>query len=243
MVSNELIENAKGLLFIWADVEAGYLAEYQKWHNCEHIPERLQIPGFLVARRYRDIGRASGFLMFYETTSSRVMKSDAYLQAKNNPTPWTKETITHFSNNGRSIFGLVATEGQKPPIEAPYLVTIRFNPQTGSTKEIINWCHEEYLKNLCSIPGIYRGRLYENDTEVSGIVTTEQRISGSRPGEHNYVVLFEISSPALLESEPWQNANKALNDPATESPKLKDIREELYWLDFAMYAPEHHGMV
>jgi hypothetical protein len=57
----------KGLLTIWSDVDPDYRVEFQKWHTCEHIMERVSIPGFSVGRRYRGAGDAPDFLMCYET--------------------------------------------------------------------------------------------------------------------------------------------------------------------------------
>ncbi len=57
----------KGLLTIWSDVDPDYRVQFQKWHNCEHIRERVAIPGFFVGRRYQGIGEAPHFLMCYET--------------------------------------------------------------------------------------------------------------------------------------------------------------------------------
>ncbi len=44
-------KEATGLMAFWADVEADYVAEFRQWHNCEHVPERVGIPGFTVGRR------------------------------------------------------------------------------------------------------------------------------------------------------------------------------------------------
>ena len=91
-------KEAKGLLAIWADVEENYRIEYQKWHNCQHLTERVSIPGFKVGRRYHGIGDAPEFLMYYETDDSKVMAGAPYMHAINHPSPWTREAITHLKN-------------------------------------------------------------------------------------------------------------------------------------------------
>ena len=82
---------SKGLMAFWTDIDEDYVLEFQKWHNCEHMTERVSIPGFHVGRRYRGIGNAPMFLITYETAGSEVLKSEAYMKALNSPTPWTKE--------------------------------------------------------------------------------------------------------------------------------------------------------
>ena len=85
----------KGLLTIWSDVDPDDRVEFQKWHTCEHIMERVSIPGFSVGRRYRGVGDAPDFLMCYETDDSHVLSSEPYLHAVNHPSPWTREVIRH----------------------------------------------------------------------------------------------------------------------------------------------------
>ena len=46
------------LMAFWTDIEVGYIPYFQEWHYCEHIPERISIPGFNVGRRYRGMGAA-----------------------------------------------------------------------------------------------------------------------------------------------------------------------------------------
>jgi len=229
----------KGLLFICADVDENYRTELQKWHNCEHIRERVTTPGFHVGRRYQGIGNSPDFLMIYETYDARVLSSEPYLRAKNNPTPWTKEVISHFSNNRRNIYSLIAKEGGEPTPDAPYLFVCRFNIKSESRREVIEWNSEKYLPAICTTQGVYRGRLYEVDTEVSDIITAESKISGSKPNLQKFLATYEIGSLALPKSKTWQEASeKKTFKKENLIKKLEDVQEELYWLDFVMYAHE-----
>lgn len=230
-------EDPRGLLFIWTDIDEDYRLEYQKWHSCEHVPERLMIPGFYAARRYGGLGNAPNFLNLYETFDLKVLASEPYLRAKNNPTPWTREVIAHFRNNGRNIVGLVAESGNKPTLDAPYLFVMRFNPPLANRKEVIAWYSQEYLPKVCRLDGVYRGRLYEVDVEISGIPTAEQKISGSTYGRQMFLALFEIASSALPASTPWQEVQENSDHTKEMMKKLEDVQQELYWLQFTMYAP------
>jgi len=42
----------KGLLAVWTDIPAHLEADFNRWYDEEHLPERAGIPGFLHARRY-----------------------------------------------------------------------------------------------------------------------------------------------------------------------------------------------
>ena len=53
--------DATGLMAFWSDIDDDYVLRYQEWHNCEHVPERVAIPGFLRGRRYRDSSGGGAF--------------------------------------------------------------------------------------------------------------------------------------------------------------------------------------
>ena len=128
----------QGLLAIWADVDADYQPEFVKWHNCEHVAERVSIAGFHVGHRYRAMDEERDFFMVYETATADVMQSAPYLHSQNNPTPWTRQSIAHFRQTLRTIYRLVAAVGQQPALDAPYVLLVRSNPppEPGGADEV-----------------------------------------------------------------------------------------------------------
>src|SRR6058998_294753 len=90
------------LLAFSHDVTAGSEADWTEWHDREHIPERLSVPGFLRLRRYVALGGGPRFFYFYETESLAVLQSPAYLERLQNPTPWTRRSMQHVTNNTRT---------------------------------------------------------------------------------------------------------------------------------------------
>lgn len=230
---------SKGLLAFWTDIDEDYILEFRKWHNCEHMTERVSIPGFHLGRRYRGIGNAPMFLMSYQTADSAVLKSEPYMKVLNNPTPWTKEALTHFNNNIRNIYRFIAAEGKPAPTEAPYVFVVRFNIESGAEKEWLEWYIKDYLPQISAIPGVYRGRIYEIDEGVSNIMTTERQIYGGGPGQQKFLALYEIASLDLPTGKVWEQANQTGRHPQAMLKKVQDVYEELSWLDFVMYAPKN----
>ena len=41
-----------GAVCIWHDIAPEATDEFYQWHNREHMPERVGIPGFRLGRRY-----------------------------------------------------------------------------------------------------------------------------------------------------------------------------------------------
>ena len=224
---------AKGLLVLWSDIDEVHRMEYQKWHNCQHMTERVTIPGFHVGRRYRGIGQAQDFLMTYETDDAGVLKSEPYIRSLNNPTPWSREIIRYLRNTKRGIYRLLSTAGKKPITDATYVYLMQFNIPESAEVEVMGWYRKEYMPQICVLPGVDRGRLYEMDAEVSNIMTGERKIHGGGPGEQKYLSLFEMESSDLAGSKEWE----AVGRKDIKRDQLENITGSLFWLDFTMYAP------
>jgi hypothetical protein len=223
-----------GLLAIWADVDEPYVLRYQQWHNCEHIPERVSIPGFLVGRRYRGRSPARMFFMFYETVDAGVLTSEAYLTALNRPTEWTRESLQHFRRPLRNVYRKLRERGQPPRLEAPYVIAHRFN-SGGATGDDIATA-EGWIDAVARSRPVLRARLYELDREASSVQTAERSIYRGEPGKQRYLALFECTRPDPWDADTWQEAERSL--PAWQRPdRLADAERESYWAEYVLYAP------
>lgn len=229
----------QGLLAIWANVDTDYTDQYIQWHNCEHIPERITIPGFRVGRRYRANTDERDFFMLYETDSADVLQSPAYLHSQNNPTPWTRESVSHFRDSIRTIYALVAEDGIQPPLEAPYLFLTRANPPAISdgVEDTIRWYQDEHLPRLTEVSGVYRGRLYQADTHISAIMTTERQVHSGSPGSQTFLAIYDIADPNIPHSTAWHEATCGTKRSTQMIAALQHLDREQYWLDFVLPAP------
>ncbi|NVM03600.1 MAG: hypothetical protein HWN67_14820 [Candidatus Helarchaeota archaeon] len=228
-------EYARGLMGFWTDIDDENLLEVQKWHNCEHMTERVTIPGFLVGRRYRGVDKTHTYLMYYETTDTNVLQSEAYLHALNNSTPWTKKCLSFFKNNIRNIYELIAIEGKPATTEAPYLYIIRFNIAAEKEIELVEWLKANYLRKLSALSNVYRSRLYQIDEKISNIMTGEREIYGGGPGQQKYLLIFELASQYLPKETEWQRINEENLD---KIQYFKNKFEEYSFLEFVLYAPK-----
>jgi hypothetical protein len=229
----------QGLLAVWANVDAEYESEYLQWHNCEHMAERVSIPGFHVGHRYRAIEASRTFFMVYETGTADVMRSEPYLQSQNNPTTWTRQSIGHFRDTLRTIYTLVGSEGQPPALDAPYVLLVRSNPpdEPGGADEVIRWYREEHLPRLCAVEGTLRARLYRAEAEISNIATAERAVHGASSGSQEFLAMYEMLAPHIPATEAWREAARGTEWSANMVAALRHLERERYWLDFALWAP------
>jgi hypothetical protein len=199
-----------GLMMFWADIAIPHVLRYQEWHNCEHIPERVSIPGFRNGRRYRSFDHDAQFVMFYETDTASVFNSEPYLKALNNPTPWTKEALTYFREPVRNIYELINGKGQPTEFVSPYLATVRFNLQESQAEELFEIYSGKWLEALCELDQVTQARLYQVDEEISGIMTSERKIYGGGPGQQKYLAFIEVARPFDEIEDPIQTASNKI---------------------------------
>jgi len=102
-----------GAIVIWNDITPEGRDEFYDWHINEHIPERVDVPGFLRGRRYVAVTEATSpsYLTLYETESEDVVSSAPYLARLNAPTEWTRRATSHFRNTSRCLTTIVAAKG------------------------------------------------------------------------------------------------------------------------------------
>ncbi|MCG5235640.1 DUF4286 family protein [Xanthobacter oligotrophicus] len=218
-----------GFMGFWSDIDQDYQLRYQEWHNCEHIPERLGIPGFIEGRRYRGAPGGPNFFMCYITAGPEVLRSEAYLSALNRPTPWTKEALTHFRNPTRTLYRklrAVRSEGGY----APYVLLLRFDDERPA--EVLENQVVEALSGTGS--AAVSGGLYEVDAEASGIMTAERRIYSGGPGSQRYLIAVEALDRAQAEAVA-EHVERRL------SPGIHDLDRSIYWLETRIRAEDLRG--
>jgi hypothetical protein len=225
---------SKGLMAFWADIAPDYVTSFREWHNCEHVTERVSIPGFHAGRRYVGIDGAPLFLMYYETESAAVLAGPDYHARLNAPTPWTKASLPHFRNPDRNVFSLLAECGAPAPTEAPYTVALRFNLPADREAALRKALVEDWAPKVAALDGVFRARVYEIDREVSGIKTEEAKLHGAEAGTQFYLVMIDAASGDLARSDAFKAVDAAL--------ARERVQETIgaYWLDLALYAPSRY---
>ncbi|WP_288900421.1 DUF4286 family protein [uncultured Sneathiella sp.] len=230
MTKNNEKPLGSGLMMFWADIDIPHVLRYQEWHNCEHIPERVSIPGFRNGRRYRSFDHEAQFVMFYETDTASVFNSQPYLNALNNPTPWTKEALTYFREPVRNIYELINSMGERGDFVPSYLATLRFNLDTARQDELVKIHANDWLTALCDLDHVSEARLYQVDEEISSIMTSERKIYGGGPGQQKYLAFIAADRPFDEIGNPIQAASEKIF--GAESGRIDEFTN-LSWLEIS----------
>ena len=185
----------KGSLFFWHDLNEGFESDYEAWHSQEHMPERLRLPGFLRARRYRNTGLGPKWVIWYEVSDTPILTGAEYLARLNDPTPWTRWIIAECRHTSRTACAVTASFGRGV---GAFLLTLRMAPAEGRIGDLKKWLTDLVLPGLVSRPGLSGAHLLVGDPERSRIETEERKLM-SDPGEiAEWVVLVEAYDDVAL---------------------------------------------
>lgn len=185
----------EGAICIWNDITPEGRAEFFAWHNTEHIPERVGIPGFLRGRRYRALGGATDpeFFTLYETTTVDVLSGAAYLARLNAPTPWTKTATLAFRNTSRALTRVAGSLGHG---SGGILATLRFAVSADRHAAAPGWIRAELLPAIMALPEIAGAHLCLTNSDASAARTAESRDRTDILAAPEWIVLIEACGSA-----------------------------------------------
>ena len=216
----------KGVIAIWQDLVPEFKQEYREWHNRQHVPERLSIPGFRRGRRFVAIEGGPEFYTLYEADTPDDVSGKAYLDRLNAPTEWTRKIMPAFRNMARSVCRVAYSDGVG---EGGFIVTCRFGFPNGKQAQITAELQSRLLPSLHELPGIAGIHLCVADEPASGIQTFEKTFRAADDLVAPCVVMIEGSSSGEV-----RGAAKTL------TAELADLLEGQP-VDVAVYQLEHAG--
>ncbi len=170
----------EGVVAIWNGIRPEGRADFYEWHNREHMPERVAIPGFLRGRRYVAAQAHPEFFTLYETRSVDDLSGADYLARLNAPTEWTRRATSHFTDTARSLCRVALTAGVGM---GGWMMTWRYDDApAGDLKDA--------LRMLADAAGVTGVHLCITDHGASGMETEEKkgRPTNAVPG---YLVMVE----------------------------------------------------
>jgi hypothetical protein len=195
------VKTGTGLMAVWADIAPEVEAEFNQWYDTEHIPERMNVPGFLSGVRYTAIEgflsytpveRPPKYLVLYELADENVVTSEAYLKLLKSPTPWTQRAARYFRNNSRCVYRQILTQGNQPDKTADSVLCSRMNVTPEHESEFNEWYNVDHVPALVGVPGVICARRF---------VAIES--------EPKYLVIYQLKDAQVLKSEAWHRARNS----------------------------------
>lgn len=164
--------SGSGVIAIWNDITDEGRANFYEWHDREHIPERVGIPGFLRGRRYIALSGTPEYFTLYEVHNKSVLTGPDYLARLNSPTEWTTRSVQHFRNTSRSLCDVELSLGAG---SGGLIGTIRFDCDPKKDAEILDSMTKTILPDVAKEPAISAAHICRADEGASNVKTAEQR--------------------------------------------------------------------
>ena len=217
----------QGAITIWQNACPEARADFYEWHNREHMPERMGIPGFLRARRWRALQGAPEFFTLYETASPQVHTGADYLQRLNNPSVWTRRIAPSMVNNIRSLCRVAYSTG---PAQGGLMITLRYDVTAGSEDAQQQLLTERILPALGTRPGVAAAHLCIADQAASALQTEEKKSRPLQALVPTWVILVEgaAEAPPLMAA-----CDDALCDAVLAAAGAYGISRGLYQLQYS----------
>ena len=178
----------EGAVAIWHDIAPEGRAAFYAWHGEEHMPERVGIPGFVRGRRYVAIDADLEFFNLYEAQSPQVLTGADYRNRLNAPTPWTRETVRHFSRVSRSICRVAATFGRG---HGGLAATWRYDVDPASADDHLSRMRTAILPVAARHADVAGVHLLVADEEASAEKTEEQKGRTEANAIPRWIVMLE----------------------------------------------------
>jgi len=193
-----------GLLCVMNDIApACDRRDYEAWYQGDHVPDRLGIPGFLSARRYRRLnGPRAEFLTFYETATPQVLCSAPYLKRLAEPTDWTARIMAHFRTMSRSICRVALDEGQAGAGGMLALIAQQEAPAMGL---------EAQLSAMLKQPGVTRVRIWCADPTAT-VPSPEEKLRPGGDGSFATIIVVEGTNAEMINAA---LVAQGISDPAS----------------------------
>jgi hypothetical protein len=182
-----------GVIAIWHNLQNTVRADFYEWHNREHMPERLAVPGFHRGRRYRALEGGPEYFNLYETADVGVLSSAAYLTRLNAPTAWTRRVVPGFRDVARSLCRVRASLGVG---QGGVMLTQRFAVAATERDRVVARLGDDLLPAITARPGITGAHLCLADETVSAVATVESVARGTPTLVPTWIVLIEGVSAA-----------------------------------------------
>jgi hypothetical protein len=160
----------QGAVLIWNDIADKGRDEFYEWHDKEHAPERLAIPGFRRGRRFVKRSHSPEWFTMYEADDLSVVTSPDYLARLNAPTPATERTLQYFRNTSRAVCRIVHSVGAST---GGHVLAMRLNVPSERGDALSNYVIREAFPRAMLFTGVIACHLFVADEDASHIPTAE----------------------------------------------------------------------
>ncbi len=171
--------------------------EFHDWYDSEHIPERLNVEGFVNAERW--IGADDPKIAFatYDLKTVDVLQHPDYLAFTGKNQSLRSKTIEgQVHKIGRFVGEQILPGQEQAPKNAGGLLFVAMNVEAEYENEFNDWYNLEHIPRLAKVPGCLSARRFI-----------------MQGGTHKYIAIYHLETVEISASPVWK---KAVQTPWTK---------------------------
>ncbi len=181
-------QNEPGVLLFLNDVAEEAEEDFNRWHQQQHLSERLAIPGFQMARRYQAVGGQPKYMVVYNCDSIDVLASSSYRHCLDHPTTWTRKVVPNFRNVLRSACRETWSTGTGI---GGSVIIVQCQAIQGREQDARSYIRDSFGPNIMETDGMVRMSLWETESAITNSPSTEALLRGSADNYAQWVLFLE----------------------------------------------------
>jgi hypothetical protein len=209
--------DSPAVLLVQNDVTPGREPGFDSWYLADHMPDRVSVPGFRRARRWRAFEGGPRDLSLYEIDGPEVMSSAPYLARLADPTEGTRRNMGGFIGMRRSVCAVQGAVGfadggcaalvlAAPPAGDAWLAVLlaaqewRADPDTGVVAHAILRCDVAASRSDSVESRLREGADQTTETAawIEAATPEQTRAAAAATGEALRLAGLVVGPPVLL---------------------------------------------
>jgi hypothetical protein len=185
-----------GALMLWLDVAPVLDRETDGWYIDEHMPERVDIGGYLRARRFVAIEGVPAYLTLFEAKTPAALASEGYLRLVGRISEQSQRIRAGFSNVVRDTFAVRRSFGRGT---GTVVASLRLMPRDPAHAKAAAEALDAQVPQLLRRHGVVGAHWLQAAPEVRAQMDSA-RVTGHSDGHADYVLLVEATRVADLQA-------------------------------------------
>ena len=178
-----------GALMLWLDVAPELDRETDGWYIDEHMPERIDIGGYLRARRFVALAGAPAYLTLFEAQTPAALASEGYLRLVGRISEQSRRIRGGFSNVVRNTFAVRQSRGRGI---GAVVASLRLTPRDAARAAAAAETLDAQVLQILRQHGVVGVHWLEAAPEVRAQMD-QVRVTGRSDARADYVLLIETT--------------------------------------------------
>lgn len=185
-----------GALVLWLDVAPELDSETDGWYIDEHMPERIDIGGYLRARRYVALEGAPAYLTLFEAETPAALASEGYLRLVGRISAQSQRIRNGFSNVVRNTFAVRQSLGRGI---GTMVASLRLTPGDPTRAAATAQALDAQVSRLLRRHGVVGVHWLQAAPDVRAQMD-RVRVTGRSDASADYVLLIEATRLSDLQA-------------------------------------------